>query len=663
MTCHREQLWLSGGRHNKTVKSSTFSKRVAQFMMSGTASSAHRQEVQPMPDRCWSKAALACAATVLTAATHSNCGFFFVAFMRLFDANRETGAWPTSVFQAADECCGFIGLGLQKFFAVSTVGLIGSVLFWAGILLSAFAPNLTWMTVTFGAVQGAGSGIVCLTVTLIVMMYFDRYRGIAIGIRYAGYSLSSLIYAPVLARLGDTFSFNQVLLLFAGISLHLTPLVLLLKEPPWMSSGVKSEKTSAQDPTGDGSQCFTAGHCYCIKENRGKGNQQIVADFIQVESENCAEKYRNKEVKGMRNLHGLAEYDAKTATKKTDRVIGELPTVSHQINKVEAKNALILSPQKEPGFVTLLQASQKECSVEEKWPTKNRFSANGCNGNAGGPAGFRIITRAALETETHGETFDTKSGISSHGQAAMQCNRKEGISSNWMFQSPNDQVEELAIPSCDGCKRVPNGQPDQTAEGSSWRSYLVIFWLFVLGGVLADYSDSAILSTIVDSALDRGATSLQADLAITCAAPSQLIGRTLLPVIADLGFINRNTMTCASYFLFAASVAALSATRTFSTYVAAAAFVSISTGSLMTMKHVVAADYFGVDAVAATWAACGALITLLFFCSPSIFGFFRDRLGCYDQFYYSLATVHTLVGILFFFLNVLGTPQKFQLQL
>ncbi|KAH9378250.1 hypothetical protein HPB48_022908 [Haemaphysalis longicornis] len=128
-------------------------------------------------------------------------------------------------------------------------------------------------------------------------------------------------------------------------------------------------------------------------------------------------------------------------------------------------------------------------------------------------------------------------------------------------------------------------------------------------------------------------------MAITCAAPSQLIGRTLLPVIADLGFINRNTMTCASYFLFAASVAALSATRTFSTYVAAAAFVSISTGSLMTMKHVVAADYFGVEAVAATWAACGALITPLFFCSPSILGGRDDggegRHRCYARRYAS----------------------------
>ncbi|KAH9378249.1 hypothetical protein HPB48_016829 [Haemaphysalis longicornis] len=470
---------------------------------------------------------------------------------------------------------------------------------------------------------GAGSGIVCLTVTLIVMMYFDRYRGIAIGIRYAGYSLSSLIYAPVLARLEDTLSFNQVLLLFAGISLHLTPLVLLLKEPPWMSGGVKSEKTSAQCPTRNVSQCFTAGHCYCIKENIGKRNHQIVADLIEVESKKSAEKCSNKEVKGMRNLYCLAEeYDAKTDTEKLDRVMGELPTVSHQINKVEAKNALILSPKKEAGFVTLLQASQIECTVEEKWLTENHFNANGCNGNVRGPTGFQIIPRAALETEKHGGTFDTKSVINSRGQAEMQRNRKEGVGSNGMVQSPNAQVEEFPIPFCETCKRVPNGQPDQTAEGSSWRSCQVspVFWLFVLGGVLADYSDSTILSTLVDSALDRGATSLQADMAITCSAPSQLIGRTLLPLIADLGFINRNTMTCASYFLFAASVAALCATRTFSTYVAAAPFVSMSTGSLMTMKHVVAADYFGVDAVAATWAACGALITPLFFCSPSILG-------------------------------------------
>ncbi|XP_077533455.1 uncharacterized protein LOC144145660 [Haemaphysalis longicornis] len=592
----------------------------------------------PKPDRCWDKAALACAATILTAATHSNSGFFFVAFMRLFDANREAAAWPTSIFQAGDESCGFIGMGLQKWFALSTIALIGSVLFWAGILLSVFAPNLTWMTVTFGAMQGAGSGIVCYTNTLLLMMYFDRYRAIAIGIRYAGYSLSSLIFPPVLASLEDVFSFHQVLLLFAGVSLHLTPLVLALKEPPWLTESTATEKHAAGGPSTRGSNCFTAGQRHWTEKSFDNKSKALGRGMQDID----VHVHNNIEIKDDGNFY--------ISTKEDGVKTG---AASPETKKGETKIGLIITAPKESRIANLVPDSSLESRIEGKEPEKEHEMIvqrkNGSNVSVGGADDSKMQKWSLREMETPGGTLYRKP---LREPAEIQCHRKERIASKSMVPEPNDHRQDVAI-RCDGAANtVSNVQLDNTAQRYSWRSLLhsPVYWLFVLGGVLADYSDSAILSTLVDSALDRGATRLQADMAIACSAPSQLVGRTILPLIADLGFIDRTTMTCFSYFLFAASVAALSATRSFSTYVAAAAFVSMSTGSLMTMTHVVAADYFGVDAVPATWVACGFLITPLFFCSPSILGFFRDRLGCYDQFYYSLAIVHTLAGILFVFL-------------
>ncbi|XP_077533454.1 uncharacterized protein LOC144145659 isoform X2 [Haemaphysalis longicornis] len=562
--------------------------------------------------------------------------------MRLFDANRETAAWPTSIFQAGDESCGFIGMGLQKWFALSTIALIGSVLFWAGILLSVFAPNLTWMTVTFGAMQGAGSGIVCYTITLLVMMYFDRYRGIAIGIRYGGYSLSSLIFPPVLASLEDVFSFNQVLLLFAGISLHLTPLVLALKEPPWLTESTRTEKHAAGGPSTRGSNCFTAGQRHWTEKSFDNKNEAIGRGFQDVGARSYFHVNNNIEITNNGNIYISTEEDGmKTGA------------ASPEIKKGDTKNGLIITAPKESGSANLVPDSSIESRIEGKEPEDAHGMRvrrkNASNVSVGGAADSRMHTWSATQAETPRGTLDRKP---LRQPAGVQCHERECTASKSMVPAPNDHLQEVGFRYDGAVDRVSNVQLDGTARRHSWRSLLLspVYWLFVLGGVLADYSDSAIMSTLVDSALDRGATPLQADMAIACSAPSQLVGRTILPLIADLGFINRTTMTCFSYFLFAASVAALSATRSFPTYVAAAAFVSMSTGSLMTMKHVVAADYFGVDAVAATWVACGVLITPLFFCSPSILGFFRDWLGCYDQFYYSLASVHTLAGMLFVFL-------------
>ncbi|KAK8765863.1 hypothetical protein V5799_007361 [Amblyomma americanum] len=128
---------------------------------------------------------------------------------------------------------GAIAFAFLRGFAVSTIGMIGGVLVWCGIIASVFAPDMMWMSLTFGFVQGAGSGFVSMAVTVILMMYFDKYRGVATGIRCAGYSLSSLIYPPIFTFLSEVLPFRQLILIFAGITLHVTPLLLALKEPPW----------------------------------------------------------------------------------------------------------------------------------------------------------------------------------------------------------------------------------------------------------------------------------------------------------------------------------------------------------------------------------------------------------------------------------------------
>ncbi|KAH9378245.1 hypothetical protein HPB48_018595 [Haemaphysalis longicornis] len=443
-----------------------------------------------------------------------NSGFFFVAFMRLFDANREAAAWPTSIFQAGDESCGFIGMGLQKWFALSTIALIGSVLFWAGILLSVFAPNLTWMT----------SDVRCH------------------------------------ASLEDVFSFNQVLLLFAGVSLHLTPLVLALKEPPWLTKSTETEKHAAGGPSTHGSNCFTAWQRHCTEKSFDNKSEALDRGMQDID----AHVNNNREITDDGNFY--------ISTKEDGVKTG---AASPETKKGETKNELTITALKESRIANLVHDSSLESRIEGKEPEKAHGMIvqrkNASNVSVGGADDSKMQKWSVTETETPGGTLDRKP---LREPAEVQCHRTERRASKSMVPARNDHRQDLGI-RCDGAANtVSNVQLDNTAQRYSWRSLLrsPVYWLFVLGGVLADYSDSAILSTLVDSALDRGATRLQADMAIACSAPSQLVGRTLLPLIADLGFINRTTMTCISYFLFAASVVTLSATRSFSTYVAGRRF-------------------------------------------------------------------------------------------
>lgn len=76
-----------------------------------------------------------------------------------------------------------------------------------------------------------------LTVALgiIVVMFFDKYRGIACGINLSGYSLSPLIFARILVLMKEAYEFRGALLLCGAIMMHATVFAFLIRKASWMT--------------------------------------------------------------------------------------------------------------------------------------------------------------------------------------------------------------------------------------------------------------------------------------------------------------------------------------------------------------------------------------------------------------------------------------------
>ncbi|XP_037565033.1 monocarboxylate transporter 9-like [Dermacentor silvarum] len=177
-----------------------------------------------------------------------NSGFFYVSFIEECGVTREVASWPTSILSSVSHSSGLLVSCAQRHLSVFQIGLIGSVFLWAGILGAVFAPNMAWMTLTLGAIHGVGVGVVCVTLVIVVMMYFDKYRGIASGIKYTGYSLASLLFPMILTSLKDAYGFRGSMLVYAAITMNVTALTLLLKEPPWeINDRNRKTKTSKEE--------------------------------------------------------------------------------------------------------------------------------------------------------------------------------------------------------------------------------------------------------------------------------------------------------------------------------------------------------------------------------------------------------------------------------
>ncbi|EEC02061.1 monocarboxylate transporter, putative, partial [Ixodes scapularis] len=111
---------------------------------------------------------------------------------------------------------------LQHRITLFQILFVGGVLLWTGILASAFVPNMTYMTVTFGIIHGLGYGLCIMTLNVLLNMYFDRYRALTSGIYYSGMSCSGLAFPKFLAYLQQKYGFRGTLLIYGGITMHVT---------------------------------------------------------------------------------------------------------------------------------------------------------------------------------------------------------------------------------------------------------------------------------------------------------------------------------------------------------------------------------------------------------------------------------------------------------
>ncbi|KAH7959942.1 hypothetical protein HPB49_015253 [Dermacentor silvarum] len=108
--------------------------------------------------------------------------------------------------------------------------------------------------------QGAGNGIVFSSSIVAVTRYFDKRRGIALGLNMAGPPMTSLLVPKLLQWLLGEYGLRGTFLLLSGCMANIPILGILLRNPPWE----KIQETTAVEME----------HCFTEVAN---GNVQLVS--------------------------------------------------------------------------------------------------------------------------------------------------------------------------------------------------------------------------------------------------------------------------------------------------------------------------------------------------------------------------------------------------
>ncbi|XP_036448955.1 monocarboxylate transporter 9a isoform X2 [Colossoma macropomum] len=106
-------------------------------------------------------------------------------------------------------------------FGARPVTIFSGVMVAGGLMLSAFAPNVSFLIFSYGIVVGMGCGLVYAATLTITCQYFDKRRGLALGIVTTGTSVGGFLYATAQNELIDLFGLDGCLLIIGALALNL----------------------------------------------------------------------------------------------------------------------------------------------------------------------------------------------------------------------------------------------------------------------------------------------------------------------------------------------------------------------------------------------------------------------------------------------------------
>ncbi|KAK8767899.1 hypothetical protein V5799_005320, partial [Amblyomma americanum] len=184
-------------------------------------------------DRDWHVTILAAAAFFFGSASIRSSGIFYLGIMNEFLVCRSTASWPDTLIDATCEMAGLLVAVFFERVNVITVMTVGSILAWLGVMASALAPNIIWMSLTLGVTHGLGIGLVFSALQVFLSQHFSKYRGTAHGIMYAGAAASAMVFPYLLEYKIQVLGFRLCLVIFGLMLVNLTIITLLLDKKSW----------------------------------------------------------------------------------------------------------------------------------------------------------------------------------------------------------------------------------------------------------------------------------------------------------------------------------------------------------------------------------------------------------------------------------------------
>ncbi|CAL8369060.1 unnamed protein product [Gadus morhua 'NCC'] len=182
-----------------------------------------RSSARPAPDGGWGWViVVACfMAQLLAYGSPQSVGVLYPEWLNAFQQGKGMTAWVGSLVSGLGLIASPVCSACVDNFGARPVTIFSGVMVAGGLMLSAFAPNVQFLFFSYGIVVGLGCGLVYNATLTITCQYFDKRRGLALGIVTTGTSFGAFVYAALQNELLRLFGLNGCLLIVGAMSLNL----------------------------------------------------------------------------------------------------------------------------------------------------------------------------------------------------------------------------------------------------------------------------------------------------------------------------------------------------------------------------------------------------------------------------------------------------------
>jgi MFS family permease len=178
-------------------------------------------------------------------------GVYFEVVLEEFALPRWTTSLAFSLQSFVLSVVGAIAGVLVGRFRTRTFLSLGMVLFTLGLYGASFSGSIGWFLLTYGVTTGAGGGLLFVVAYTTIPRWFDRRRGLAMGITTMGFGFGMLVCPPIATYLIGTIGWQSALAVLAsGFLFVLLLAVGLFAEHPGVldvdtsSEGLENEPSS-----------------------------------------------------------------------------------------------------------------------------------------------------------------------------------------------------------------------------------------------------------------------------------------------------------------------------------------------------------------------------------------------------------------------------------